>query len=104
MLTGNLEIVKNAKLRKLLSKGPKFRETTEINWKEAKTIVSVGLDNYVEMMSNVKGVSKVYFDDWKNTILSQIDEQINTNKQRVKAVDRKSVFEDPDAKQEIDSL
>ena len=50
VLTGNLEIVKNAKLRKLLSKGPKFREPTKINWKEAKTIVSVGLDNYVEMM------------------------------------------------------
>ena len=104
VLTGNLEIVKNAKLRKLLSKGPKFREPTKINWKEARTIVSVGLDNYVEIMSKVKGVSKVYFDDWKNTILSQVDEKINTNKQRVKAVDRKSVFEDPDAKQELDSL
>ena len=36
--------------------------------------------------------------------MSQIDEKINTNKQRVKAVDRKSVFEDPDAKQELDCL
>ena len=56
------------------------------------------------MMSKVKGVPKVNFDDWKNTILPQTDEKINTNKQRVKSVDRKSVFEDPDAKQELDSL
>ena len=43
VFTGNLKIVKNNKLRKLLSKGPKYREPVEIKWEEAKGVVEDGL-------------------------------------------------------------
>ena len=33
ILTGNLNIIKNQQLRKLISKGPKYRETESISWK-----------------------------------------------------------------------
>ena len=38
VLTGNLKIVKNNKLGKLLSKGPKYREPVEIKWEDAKGV------------------------------------------------------------------
>ena len=42
VLTGNLKIVKNNNLRKLLSKGPKYREPVEIKWEDAKGVVEDG--------------------------------------------------------------
>jgi chromosome condensin MukBEF complex kleisin-like MukF subunit len=36
VLTGDLNIIKNNKLRKLLSKGPKYREPVKIDWMEAR--------------------------------------------------------------------
>ena len=39
VLTGDLNIIKNNKLRKLLSKGPKYREPVKIDWMEARFLL-----------------------------------------------------------------
>ena len=104
VLPGNLKIVK-----KMLNLGNFYQKDLNSGRKQKSTGRKLKLLFLLVLTTmlkwfKVKGVSKVYFDDWRNTILSQIYEKINTNKQRFKAVDRKSVFEDPDAKQELDSL
>ena len=47
-LTGNLDIVENGTLRKIVEKGPKYRLPQRINWKEDRNIIVTFLDNYIE--------------------------------------------------------
>ena len=71
VLTGNLKIVKNKKLGKLLSKGPKYREPVEIKWEDAKGAVEDGVNTFT-----IKKISPLALQNWKNTILEQVDSKI----------------------------
>ena len=76
VLTGNLNIIKNNKLRKLLSKGPKYREPAKIDWKLAMMVIEEALDSFIEHLANIKGVTPEYFGNWKHTILECVDSKI----------------------------
>ena len=47
ILTGDLRIIDNQKLRTLVARGPNFREAKTINWGHCKTEISSGLDAYI---------------------------------------------------------
>ena len=47
VITGNLMVIENVKLRELVAKGPKYREPNKINWQSAETMVSNSIDLYV---------------------------------------------------------
>ena len=47
IVTGDLRIVKDVRLRKLLSKGPNFREHRSINFKKCKDEIIKALDNFI---------------------------------------------------------
>ena len=38
VITGDLRVIENAKLRELVAKGPKYREPNRVNWKATETI------------------------------------------------------------------
>ena len=44
VLTGDLRIITNSKLRKLKSKGPNFREAITITWNKCKREIEIGFD------------------------------------------------------------
>ena len=46
VLTGNLGIVENRKLRKLLSKGPSYREQNNIDWDTNHKILKKAVRKY----------------------------------------------------------
>ena len=46
VVTGNLGIVENRKLRKLLSKGPSYREQNNINWDTNQKILKKAIRAY----------------------------------------------------------
>ena len=48
VLTGDLRIITNSKLRKLVSKGPNFREAMSINWNKCKREIEIGLDSSIK--------------------------------------------------------
>ena len=48
IITGNLKIIVNDKLRKLVSKGPKYREPNKINWKATENIIFESIDLYAD--------------------------------------------------------
>ena len=54
ILTGDLSIINNVRLRDLIAKGPKFREPTDINFDDALTSINDALDSYIESLSNIK--------------------------------------------------
>ena len=104
VLTGNLKIVKNNKLRKLFSKGPKYREPVEIKWEEAKGAVEDGLNTFMEGLSTIKKISPLALQNWKNSILEQVDSKIGKKAPVIKSQKALSVFNDNEAKAELKCL
>ena len=47
ILSGDICIVQNNKLRKLLCKGPKYREPVSINFSNCKTKIKTDLQNFL---------------------------------------------------------
>ena len=104
ILTGDLSIIKNNKLRKLIGKGPKYREPENINWVKAKDVAQFALESFIEILGTDKGVSPPYFENWKCTILSEIDSKIAHFSPRVKARKVHQVLENEDVKKELRAL
>ena len=84
ILTGNLQIIKNNKLRKLFCKGPKFREPVKIKWEDARSTIQSGIDNFIDTVSDAKRVSKNYFQHLKCFLLELVDEKITKYSSEIK--------------------
>ena len=104
IVTGDLNIVENGKLRNILSKGPKYREPAEIDWKEARDQIKSGLEEYLENITSDKGIDKSCFSEWTSTVLTLVDNKINKLKNKIKTNKVKSVFKDPGVKTNLDRL
>ena len=104
ILTGNLQIVKSSKLRKLLSKGPKYREPTEIKWEDAKGVIEGGVDDFMKGLSETKRISPLTLQNWKNSIFELVDNKIKKYSPRIKSKKVQSVFDDVEAKSELKRL
>ena len=104
ILTGDLSIIKNNKLRKLICKGPKYREPENINWKEAKDVITYALESFIESLSSEKGVSTPYFENWKHTVLSKIDSKITYFSTRVNGREVHKVLDNDNVKKELKAL
>ena len=68
IITGDLRIVKNRKLKKLLSKGPKYREQNTIDWDLNLDILKKAVDEYVKSWSQREGVHESVLKDWSQTV------------------------------------
>ena len=75
IITGNLNIVNNERLRQLKSKGPKYREPKRICFEEACEEIQAGIDQFIENISNDKGIHKNHFSEWKNHVMSSVNEK-----------------------------
>ncbi len=104
IITGNLKIIGNNKLRKLFSRGPKFREPKKINWDEARSVIVNSLEIYLDAISNTKGVDIVYFLNWKNTVLEQVDQKILRYSPTIEVKDVRPVLENQGALVELKKL
>ena len=80
VLTGNLRIVNNNKLRKILSKGPKFRETRELNFCKARESIVTGINDCITKWSTKNNTNKAVLQEWKNKIFELVDKRIETIK------------------------
>ena len=77
IITGNLEIVTDSKLRNLIAKGPKFREPGQFSYEKAKDEILKGIDNCIKSWSNKTGITLDVFRDWKEKIKLKIDDRIS---------------------------
>ena len=64
VITGDLMVIENVKLRELVAKGPKYREPNKINWQSTETMVSNSIDLYVEQWSKWEQVDLKYLSEW----------------------------------------
>ena len=70
IITGDVRIVGNSKLGKLLSKGPNYWEPRTTNFNKAFAETTTGLDNCIK---NPVSKTKYNFDQWKKMILEKIN-------------------------------
>ena len=80
IITGDLRIVKNGKLRRLLSKGPKYREENTIDWDLNKNILITAVDDYAKNWSKREGVPVSVLNQWSLTLELIISNKVNSFK------------------------
>ena len=72
IVTGDLPIAGNNKLKKLLTKGPKYRETNNIYWEKAK---STEISDCIHTRCNKHGRDKSVLMQWKGKVIDKVDEK-----------------------------
>ena len=78
VLTGDLSIVEDNTLRKILSKGPKYREPKPLNFTKAKDHIIAGLDKCIGKWCGKKGLPIDVLAEWKHTVLEKVDSRIQS--------------------------
>ena len=78
ILTGDLNIISDSKLKALITKGPKYREPLPFSFDKAKSEIILGLDTCIDTWCSKTKFSKSLFQEWKNTIISKIDERVSS--------------------------
>lgn len=101
IMTGDLRIIENQHLRKLISKGPNYREPRNINWNKCKEVITNGLDSFMYTTSAKINDNYENFVPWRNEVLQQVDNKITSLKRKIKYRKASSVLERPDV---IDDL
>ena len=77
IITGNLEIVEDIRLRNVLSYGCKYRIPMNLPSLEIKESLLEALDDFIKIKSIKYKLRKTDFDSWKNRILEIITNRIN---------------------------
>ena len=67
----DLWIIKNNKLRKLLTKGPHYTEPRTINFSKVLIEISTALDKYIETVSLKTKHTTSNFKSWKEKVLAK---------------------------------
>ena len=80
-----MRIINNSKLRKLFSKGPKYREPVHINWEDVKGRVVEGLRSCVKQWCDNNYVQSIILNDWLNAVFKLVDDQVHFLKSRIKS-------------------
>ena len=76
ILTGDLNIISDPKLRGLIAKGPKYREPIPFSCNKAKDEILLGMESCIDKWSGKYNLSKATFQDWKGSVTTKIDERI----------------------------
>ena len=103
VITGDLMVIEDVQLRKLLAKGPKYREHNKINWQSTETMISNSIDLYVEQWSKREQVDLKYLSEWKDQIKDLVLERISSLKEKIRSPKQK-ILSDPDMKDTLRRL
>lgn len=94
IITGDLRIVRNNKLRKLLCKGPKFREKESICWEKVRETVRVGIIDAIKKWTELESLPKSCFDEWKEKVFELVDSKLTLLKQKIKPIRANKILKD----------
>ena len=105
IITGDLRLITNTRLRKLISKGPNFREPRTINWNKCKEEIRKGLDSCVSnFVKSQNGLNIEALTPWKDKILEKVDTKIALLNTRIRPRKTNPVLKDPEFIEYLKSL
>ena len=86
IITGNLNLIQNDRLRNLLSKGWGYREDSVIRWKTVKKEIYHSVIQLVNNMSKKYSMSQAHFYNFGWKIMEHVEYQIRNCKNRCKSI------------------
>ena len=95
VITGDLRIISNKKLRKLISKGPNFREQNNINWDLCRKLCFEGIDAYRKQWTAREKVALTTLNEWACTVKMLVENRIKTLKGRRQNTQKKQTLKNP---------
>ena len=104
IVSGDLRIITNTKLRKLFSKGPNYREPTTLNYRKCKQSIETSLSSSISSLATKYNLSIQSFLAWKTKILELVDRRVeNLKSRRVPSV-TKPVLQDEEVIRSLSDL
>ena len=76
IVTGDLNIVQNSKLRKLFSKGPNYREKKTINYSKCSKEIDISLTECASKLANKYNLDISLFDNWISLVRQKVADKI----------------------------
>ena len=104
IITGDLRIVDNKKLRKLFSRGPKYRESKKLDFVSARSEILRGLDDCIDKYCDRQGMNVSVFNAWRGEVLKAIDERIEEVKPSLKVDHVTETLKDPECRNYLSEL
>ena len=80
VITGDVNIVKNKKLRNLFKKGYNYIESTFRNKAEIIKSLKIDVSNYICKISNKFSINVRLFDEWKDALFRKVSSIVNSLK------------------------
>ena len=80
VITGDLRVIENAKLRELVAKGPKYRDPNRVNWKATETMFLESIDLFAKNWSKREQVELKYLSEWKDQLKELVADRISNLK------------------------
>ena len=72
VITGDLSIIPNSKLRDLIAKGPKYREPCKVHWDKNLSLLCEAVDQYALQWTKWEMVELSVLSSWKEMVKGQI--------------------------------
>lgn len=105
ILTGDLRVIGNQKLRKLVARGPNFREAKTIHWGHCKNEITSGLEAYIDRVCvKFPDIETEHLVDWKNKVLEIVDLDIQKLKLKIKKQRTNPVLKQPEVMNYLNSF
>ena len=99
VITGNLGIVENRKLRKLLDKGPSFREQNNIIWDTNLKILKKAIREYKVQWARKEKVDSRALDEWECRVVEAIQTRIDRLRKNKKNPRKRQVLSDSECQE-----
>jgi len=78
VVTGDLSIIRDVKLRNLILKGPMYREQNNVNWSVNLKNCKAAVSRYVRKWADEVDVDVRVLRDWEKTVHEWIEEKVKT--------------------------
>ena len=78
VITGDLSIIPNFKLRDLIAKGPKYRERCKVDWDKNLSLLCEAVDQYALQWAKREIVELSVLSSWKEMVKGQIELRLNS--------------------------
>ena len=82
VVTGDLSIIKDIKLRNLIKKRPTYREQNNIDWRVNVKNCKEAVTKYIRKWAKTMDVDARVLKDWEQTVHQCIDEKVRSLKQK----------------------
>ena len=96
IVSGDLRIIDNSKLRKLFSKGPNYREPKMLNYRKCKQSIESSISSSITSLATKYSVDVESFSAWKSKILELVENRIRILNQRKVPSATKPILQDED--------